>query len=76
MQNIKPNGEVQVDNLEVGFLTARYSVPEDRFNYAKNIILKKYDNNAKGHLNFAEFTRMNIDLNGDRPSDDNCQHCL
>jgi hypothetical protein len=57
-------------------LTARYSVPEDRFNYAKNIVLKKYDNNAKGHLNFAEFTKMNIDLNAARPAVDDCVHCL
>ena len=49
--------------MEVGFKIANFTVPHDSFNYAKNIILKKYDNNGKGHLNFAEFTKMNIDLN-------------
>jgi len=38
--------------------------------------LAKYDNNLKGHLNFAEFTKMNIDLNADKSSDAPCTHCL
>jgi len=38
--------------------------------------LAKYDNNLKGHLNFAEFTKMNIDLNAKRSSGDDCTHCL
>jgi len=27
-------------------------------------------------LNFAEFTKMNIDLNAARPAVDDCVHCL
>jgi len=34
-----------VDNLECGFKIANFSVPFDTFNYAKNIIMAKYDNN-------------------------------
>jgi len=30
----------------------------------------------KGHLNFAEFTKMNIDLNAAKSSDAPCTHCL
>jgi len=51
---------------------ANYSVPMDVFNYAKKIILKKYDNNGKGDLNFAEFTKMNIDLNSEKSSSYPC----
>ena len=65
-----------MDNLEVGFKIANWAVPEDTFSYSKNIILAKYDNNLKGHLNFAEFTKMNIDLNSDKSSDSPCTHCL
>jgi len=65
-----------MDNLEVGFKIANWDVPQDTFSYSKNIILAKYDNNLKGHLNFAEFTKMNIDLNAAKSSDAPCTHCL
>ena len=65
-----------MDNLEVGFKIANWAVPEDTFSYSKKIILAKYDNNLKGHLNFAEFTKMNVDLNSDKSSDAPCTHCL
>jgi len=65
---MKPNNQVMADNLECGFTIANFTVPHDSFNYAKNIIMAKYDNNLKGFLNFAEFTKMNIDLNAAKSS--------
>ena len=65
---MKPNNQVMADNLECGFTIANFNIPYDSFNYAKNIIMAKYDNNLKGFLNLGEFTKMNIDLNAAKSS--------
>jgi len=43
---------------------SNFKIENDDYNKMTNFILKKYDNNHKGSLNFAEFTKMNIDING------------